>query len=180
MLYISIIDQYKHQWNVVEAIASLRKEGFPIVLDLVGPAYIPALDRTNKTIERLGQDKSWVRYHGPIPFNDLHVRYAEANLGLFASSCENIPNILIETMASVLPIACSSRGAMPEVLGASGVYFDPEKPEDIARALRELIDALRTRSHLAQLSYQQAQQYSWALCAENTFLFLLKVMRKRP
>jgi len=45
-------------------------------------------------------------------------------------------NILVEAMASGLPIACSNRGPMPEVLGDAGVYFDPEDPHDIARALR--------------------------------------------
>jgi glycosyltransferase involved in cell wall biosynthesis len=33
LLYVSIIDQYKHQWHVVEAVASLRKQGLPIVLE---------------------------------------------------------------------------------------------------------------------------------------------------
>ena len=47
VLYVSIIDQYKHQWNLIDAIGSLRKMGLPIVLDLVGPSYIPALNRMN-------------------------------------------------------------------------------------------------------------------------------------
>lgn len=178
VLYVSIIDQYKHQWGVVEAIAALRQEGFPVALDLVGPAYLPALKRLNDAIARFDIDKSWVRYHGAIPFNDLHLRYAQADLGLFASSCENMPNILLETMASGLPIACSNRGPMPEVLGAAGVYFDSEQPADIARALRELIASPKLRIRLAQLSYQRAQQYSWERCANATFRFLVKVPKR--
>ncbi len=172
VLYVSIIDQYKHQWFVVRAIAILRKEGFPIVLDLVGPAYPPALKRLEQTIAHLGSDRSWVRYHGSVPFNELHLRYSEANLGLFASSCENMPNILLETMASGLPIACSNRGPMPEMLGDSGIYFDPVQPADIARALRELIESPQLRSKLAAASYQRSQQYSWQRCADETFKFL--------
>jgi len=172
VLYVSIIDQYKHQWFVVEAVATMRKEGFPICLDLVGPAYPPALKRLYKTIAHLGDDRSWVRYHGDIPFNELHLRYAQADLGLFASSCENMPNILLETMASGLPTACSNRGPMPEVLGDSGIYFDPVKSADIARALRELIESPQLRSKLAAASYQRSQQYSWQRCADETFKFL--------
>jgi glycosyltransferase involved in cell wall biosynthesis len=179
VLYVSIIDQYKHQWNVVEAIAALRQEGVPIVLDLVGPAYPPALNRLNRTIARQGGKQSWVRYHGAIPFNELHLRYAEADLGVFASSCENMPNILLETMASGLPIACSNRGPMPEILDAGGVYFDPEQPADIARALRKLISLPRLRTRLAQMSYQQAQQYSWERCAAETLRFLVEVTQIR-
>lgn len=175
VLYVSIIDQYKHQWFVVEAVAKLRNEGFPIVLDLVGPAYPQSLKRLDETIAQMGADQSWVRYHGAIPFDELHLCYAQADLGLFASSCENMPNILLETMASGLPIACSNRGPMPEVLGDSGVYFDPVQSADIARALRELIDSPGLRSQLAAASYQRSQQYSWQRCADETFEFLATV-----
>ena len=178
VLYVSIVDQYKHQWHVVEAVAALRQQGFPIVLDLVGPAYLPALRRLNETIDRLDLHRAWVHYHGAIPFNALHIRYAQADLGLFASSCENMPNILLETMASGLPIACSNRGPMPEVLGAGGIYFDPEQAADIARALQRLIESPTLRTELAHLSYNLSQQYSWQRCADATFRFLSAVAQK--
>ena len=179
VLYVSIIDEYKHQWHVVEAVAALRKQGLPIVLDLVGPVYPPAFKRLNQTIDRVDAERRWVHYHGAIPFNELHLRYAEADLGLFASSCENMPNILLETMASGLPIACSNRGPMPEVLGQAGVFFNPEQPEDIARALHELINSPKTRKRLARASYERAQQYSWLRCADETFRFLVGVTQQR-
>jgi glycosyltransferase involved in cell wall biosynthesis len=109
----------------------------------------------------------------------LHHRYAQADLGLFASSCENMPNILLETMASGLPIACSRLGPMPEVLGDAGVYFDPEQPEEIACALRELIESPQLRTDLAQASYQRAQQFSWQRCADETFGFLVAVLQRQ-
>lgn len=178
ILYVSTVDQYKHQWHVVEAVATLRKLGLPIVLDLVGPAYPSALKRLNETIARVDADRRWVHYHWAIPFNELHHHYAQADLGLFASSCENMPNILLETMASGLPIACSRLGPMPEVLGDAGVYFDPEQPEEIACALRELIESPQLRTDLAQASYQRAQQFSWQRCADETFGFLVEVTQR--
>lgn len=178
VLYVSIIDQYKHQWHVVEAVAALRHEGIPVSLDLVGPAYPPALARLQETLSRLDPEGSWARYHGPIPFEALHQHYADADAGLFASSCENMPNILLETMASGLPVACSNRGPMPEILGDTGVYFDPEQPRDIARALHELLDSPQLRTELAQASYVRAQQFSWQRCADETFKFLASVVSR--
>ena len=179
VLYVSIIDQYKHQWHVVEAVAGLRKQGFPIVLDLVGPAYPPALKRLNQTIDLLDFERRWVHYHGAIPFEELHLRYAEADLGLFASSCENMPNILLETMASGLPTACSNRGPMLEVLGQAGVFFNPEQPEDIARALHELIESPQTRTELARASFERVQEYSWIRCADETFRYLVGIVQQQ-
>ncbi len=178
VLYVSIIDQYKHQWRVVEAVAALRQEGMPVSLDLVGPAYPPALARLRETLARLDPGGNWVRYHGAVPFEELHQHYADADAGLFASSCENMPNILLETMASGLPVACSDLGPMPEMLGNAGTYFDPEEPNDIARALRQLIESPQLRGGLAQASYRRAQQFSWQRCAEETFGFLAAVARQ--
>lgn len=177
LLYVSIIDQYKHQWNVVEAVATLRQEGIPIVLDLVGPSFPPALTRLNASMERFDSGRRWVHYHGSIPFEKLHEYYLNADVGVFASSCENMPNILIETMASGLPIACSNAGPMPEVLGDAGAYFDPESPQDVARALRNLITSSKLRAKLATSSYQRALQFSWKRCAAQTFEFLVAIAK---
>lgn len=177
ILYVSIIDVYKHQWHVAKAIAKLRESGLPVVLNFVGPAYPPALKRLKGTLERLDPAGKFIRYLGPVPYNELPARYREADACLFASSCENMPNILMEGMASGLPIACSNRGPMPEVLGNAGVYFDPENPDDIARALRDLIESPELRGRLAKASLERAQSYSWPRCARETFAFLAEVSR---
>ncbi len=175
ILYVSIIDIYKHQWNVAEAVAQLRKSDLPVVLDLVGPAYPPALERLRATLERIDPASEFIRYSGAVPYAELHTRYAQADLCLFASSCENLPNILIEGMASGLPIACSNRGPMPEVLGDAGVYFDPERPVEIAGAIRKLFDSPELRSLLACESFEKVQEYSWERCANGTFSFIAQV-----
>lgn len=172
ILYVSIIDEYKHQWRVAEAVAQLRHSGLPVALELVGPAYPPALARLEQTLARVDSPRLFVRYVGAVPYEELHTRYAEAELCLFASSCENMPNILLEGMVSGLPIACSNRGPMPEVLGDAGVYFDPESPEDIAGALRDLIQSPGLRARLARASFDRSTAYSWHRCTAETFAFL--------
>jgi glycosyltransferase involved in cell wall biosynthesis len=172
VLYVSIIDVYKHQWHVVDAIGKLRATGIPVTLELVGRAYPPALMRLSKALARVDPAGRFVRYVGPIAYGELHTRYAAADLCVFASSCENMPNILLEAMASGLPIACSNRGPMPELLGDAGVYFDPEQPDDIARAVGELIGSPRLRATLAEASFKRVQAYSWERCADETLRFL--------
>ena len=178
VLYVSIIDEYKHQWNVIESISRIRRSGVPIVLDLVGPAYPKSLRRLNETIKIYDPENIWVNYYGAIPFDQLHVHYQNADIGVFASSCENMPNILLETMASGLPIACSKRGPMPEILGSGGVYFDPEKPSDISRAILELIGSPDLRTRLSNISYNMSIKYSWERCASETFRFIIDVANK--
>lgn len=178
VLYVSIIDQYKHQWQVVEAVAALRQEGIPVSLDLVGPAYPAALARLQETLDRLDPGQNWVRYCGTIAFSELHQYYAEADMGLFASSCENMPNILLETMAAGLPVACSNRDPMLEVLGDAGLYFNPESPADIVQSIRKFILSPELRSEKAKASFERAKQFSWGCCANQTFSFLAAVAQR--
>jgi glycosyltransferase involved in cell wall biosynthesis len=128
-------------------------------------------------VERLDPASELIRYFGEVPYAELHTRDAQADLFVFASSSENLPNILLKGMASGLPIACSNLGPMPEVLGNAGVYFDPENPEDIARALKELIDSHELRARLAQSSFKRVQAYSWSICAHEPVGFLSEVAR---
>ena len=172
VLYVSIIDVYKHQWHVAEAVAQLSKSGFPVVLDLVGPAYPPALQRLRFTLEGLHLIEGIVRYSGPVPHGELNDRYSKADLCVFASSCENMPNILLEGMASGVPIACSDRGPMPEVLKDGGVYFDPEDTKSIVAALNTLIQSPSKRFELANKAYTYAKNYTWGKCSRETFSFI--------
>ena len=78
-------------------------------------------------------------------------------------------------MAAGLPIACSKRGPMPEVLQNSGIYFDPFQPHEIAEAMRTLINSPELRFRLAAQAKELSRAYSWQQCAKETFDFLAAV-----
>jgi len=178
IVYVSIIDVYKHQWQVARAVAQLHDIGFPVRLDLIGPAYPPAFKRLKQTMQAVDPAGETIHYVGPVSHNQIQDYYAMADICVFASSCENLPNILIEGMASGLPIACSNRGPMPEVLGPAGVYFNPEEPEDIASAICKLIESPELRAELAQQAFTRAKAYSWEQCAAETFGFIADIALK--
>jgi glycosyltransferase involved in cell wall biosynthesis len=174
LIYVSIIDNYKHQWQVAQAVAELRKEGIPVRLDLIGPPA-RAMATLAATLEQIDPSAEFIKYHGAVDYEKLHTLYMAADIGVFASSCENMPNILLEIMAAGLPVACSEMGPMPEMLGDAGVYFNPEKSNEIATAIRQLINSAELRTDLANLSFQKSQLYSWERCASETFEFLAQI-----
>lgn len=178
ILYVSTIDQYKHQWHVVEAVSMLRRTtGWPLLLELVGTAYPPAKKKLDASIERFDPYKNWVKYDGLAPYEKIHSLYKGADLVVFASSCENMPNILLESMAAGLPISSSACGPMPEMLGQAGTYFDPENPISISEAILKLIQEPNSRSKFAALAFEQSKTYSWQKCARDTFAYLLTIGR---
>jgi glycosyltransferase involved in cell wall biosynthesis len=179
LLYVSIVDVYKHQSRVAEAVARLREEGLPISVEFVGATYPRSGRRLSRVIRARDPQGRFLRYGGAVEHAELPGCYQAADAFVFASSCENLPNILLEAMASGLPIACSNRLPMPEVLGPAGVYFDPLQPRQIAEALRQLFHDAELRRHLATAAYERAGQFSWSACARDTFRFLADVCELR-
>jgi glycosyltransferase involved in cell wall biosynthesis len=179
VVYVSTVEVFKHQWFVVEAIAQLRQEGVPIRLDLYGWGRAGAVARLTEAMNRVDSKGEFIRYWGVVDYKEIHKCYAAADLCVFASSCENMPNILIESMAAGLPIACSNRGPMPEVLRDAGVYFDPEDSASIADAVRQLVMAPGLRAEKAAAASAIATNFSWSRCARETFEFLATVASNR-
>lgn len=173
-LYVSNTLPYKHQWHVVNALGRLRARGFDVQLELVGGGKGAAQARLEKQIRKTDPDFSFVTQHDFVPQSALPEFIAGADLFIFASSCENMPNTLLEAMAAGLPIACSDRGPMPEVLGDGGMYFNPEEPGSIVGAIETLIQDEALRKRVVSRSAELAQTYSWHRCARETFQFLVK------
>ena len=172
IIYVSTIDEYKHQWHVIEAVGELRRKGYPIILELIGSSYPPSLHRLKTVMNNLDPTNKWVFYNALISYEDLHQKYLDADLGVFASSCENMPNILLETMGAGLPIACSNRQPMPEILREGGEYFNPEKSDTIYNAIIKLIHSSNNRAQKADIAFNISKKYSWEKCSQQTFRFL--------
>lgn len=177
MVYVSTIDAYKHHGAVAKAVGLLRNRGLPVSVDFVGGFYAPAYRRLRNVLAQVDPTGAFVHCRGKLPYRDVHSSYAQADLCIFASSCENMPNVLLEGMASGLPIACSDRGPMPEVLGDTGLYFNPEDPDSVAKTLQRLIEAPELREQLAHASSERSREYTWKRCADDTFAFIAEVAR---
>jgi glycosyltransferase involved in cell wall biosynthesis len=179
VLYVSILMPYKHQVEVALAATQMRASGVPIELRFIGAQWGDYGERFRRLIDELDPKREFLRWNGAEPFVALHNAYQSSDAFVFASSCENLPNILIEAMAAGLPIACSNRGPMPETLGEAGVYFDPEIPGSIAAALTQLVRDATLRADLAKAAWVKATDFSWERCAGDTLAFIAQVARER-
>ena len=89
-----------------------------------------------------------------------------------------MPNILIEAMASGLPIASSSSRPMPEFLENAGLYFNPANTNEIEKVVEKMLKDPGQRNKLATTSFANAKKYSWEICADKTFDFLFTLSKK--
>lgn len=179
LLYVSVKLPYKHHIEVMHAVAELRRHGFDIEIDIVGGDVGLYGDKVKITRKALDPAGKYLHDFGHVEFSKLHELYQEADIFLYASSCENLPNILIEAMASGLPIACSNRGPMSEIVRNAAVYFDPESVPSISEAIKKLVDDPLLRKRLAKRASIYAKDYSWENCSYQTFNFLSQVAAQK-
>lgn len=178
-LYVSNTEAYKHQWVVIHAIAFLRKRGYRVSLTLAGGGGGRGRKRTGAAIERHDAQHAFVFDLGAQRHEDLPRIIGQAHIFIFASSCENMPNTLLEGMAAGIPIACSDRGPMPEVLQDGGVYFDPEDYRSIAAAVERLILDADLRTRVSCCARTRAGNYTWEECARKTWQFVVEKATER-
>jgi glycosyltransferase involved in cell wall biosynthesis len=178
ILYVSPIFHYKHQLEVAQAIKMLREwTGLNVVLHLVGGGNSLASIEFKKYI----QDENLqdiVRLTEFIETKDLLKMYMSADIFVFASSCETFGITILEAMGAKLPIACSNRTGLSEILKDAGVYFDPTDTYSIAEALKLLVTNENLRLELAEKAYCYALEYTWERCASETFNYIKEIYAK--
>ncbi|TMX58613.1 glycosyl transferase family 1 [Vibrio rotiferianus] len=177
IVYISNAAMYKHQWKVVEAVYKLNKYGVHSQLLLVGGGQGTAQELLDRAIERFDPKKSFVIQLPFVENEALPEILAKSHVFLFASSCENMPITLMEGMASGLPVACSNRGPMPEVLKDTGIYFDPENPDSIFDSILKIKNDERLGIDKNRKSRLLSQSYTWKKCSEETWKVLSEVSK---
>ena len=178
LLYTSNLIHYKHQVTLLKAALLLYKEGYTFTVHLVGGAHKDYKPRFDKEFNSNQDYSNFVNYHGKIKFEEIHNFYKNVNGFIFASSCENMPNILIEAMSAGLPILSSNFEPMPEFLGADhSYYFDPTSVKSTYEGLKNFLESKELEAS-AQESYKKSLQFNWETCANETFAFLFNTLKK--
>ena len=171
-IYVSNVAPYKHQWNLVKAIKILKDKGYKIELLLVGGGEGIAQKKLEDEIIKHDSKLNFIQQLDFIKHSEIPDLLLKSDIFVFASSCENMPNTLIEGMAAGLKIACSNRGPMPEVLQDGGYYFDPESPISISLAIEQIILHPDESEDKALKAINYSLNYSWDRCAKETLEFL--------
>lgn len=170
--YVSILNVYKAQIEVVKAWHLLRSRR-PVEekLLLVGPSNDQYGTQVATLIEQLGLGNE-VRIVGNVTYDDLPGLYQGAVINLFASSCENCPNILLEALSAGRPVLTSDYQPMPEFAADAALYFDPYSPDKLATQLERLLDDPALRERMGQRAAARSAEFRWDDAARSTWLAL--------
>lgn len=105
--------------------------------------------------------------------------YNACDCFVFPSFYEGFGLPILEAMACGRAVACSDTSAMPEVADGAGVLFNPRKPDDISRAMSDILLDSNLRGRLERLGTQRAALFSWQSSARATLDIYRDVMEER-
>jgi len=90
---------------------------------------------------------------------------------------EQFGRVLVEAMASGVPVIGSTCGAIPEVINDAGLVVPEGDADALAGALRRLLSDGALRRQLARAGRQRAEQhYSWERVADQTYALFREVL----
>ncbi len=109
-----------------------------------------------------------LHFTGWVSDDDLRHFYGACEMFVFPSFYEGFGLPILEAMACGRAVACSNTSAMPEVANASALLFDPSRPEEITRAMRDLLLDPQLRHRSERLGSQRASLFTWSRAAQET------------
>ena len=155
---------YKNLGTLIHAVAQLRDEQAVLVLPGAPTEHEADL---RSLADRLGVSDR-VEFPAWVSDEELEGLYASATCFVLPSLIEGFGLPVLEAMARGVPVACSNRPALPEVVGDAAVLFDPTDQEAVTDAVRRLIKDAQLRDSLSARGHERARQFSWRRTAEKT------------
>lgn len=145
LLFAARLTWEKGLLDVLHAMKLLELEGRP-----GGDAFVVVMGagdqraQAEARVRALGmQDR--VRFAGTVPYARMHAYFQAADAFVLGSIPiprwqEQYGMVLVESMASGLPVLVAQSGSIPEVVGDTALLFQPNDALDCARGIERLAD----------------------------------------
>jgi len=128
-----------------------------------------ATDAARGWLDRLDRPplQGLVRHTGYVEPSRRRDLYAGALLLVQPSFEEGFGLPALEAMTVGVPVVAANRGALPEVLGGTGLLVEPNAPQQIADAIERVLDDHRLAAEMAARGIERARSFTWTGAAHH-------------
>ncbi|MDT8859311.1 glycosyltransferase family 1 protein [Alkalihalobacillus sp. MEB130] len=122
-----------------------------------------------------------ITFTGFLEGEELANIYASSDLFLFPSSTETFGNVVLEAMASGLPVVGANAGGVQHLIhhGETGFLCEPRNVRDFANYTSMLLEDGNLRGHFSQEARQIALTRSWDKIFSNLFDSYREIFKRK-
>jgi glycosyltransferase involved in cell wall biosynthesis len=104
-----------------------------------------------------------------VPAEHMPELYAEHDVFVFPSLMEGLPSVLLEAMASGMPVITTETCGMPDVVEGdfNGLLIPPADSAALERAILRLAASVELRQKLGEAARKSMERYTWECAARQ-------------
>lgn len=168
-LFMGRIVQDKNPDYLIRAFIRCRHKGYKLVIaggNDAMPDYVNGL-------HELSKDSPDVVFTGPVYGEDKDQLLRNAYCFCLPSTIEGLSIVMMEAASYKLPIIASDIDANREFLGDDAIFVQPEKEEDLVKALELAIDNPAQMQIFVEINYKKLMgHYTWDKVAKKYVKYL--------
>lgn len=180
ILYVAKIETYKNHLNIVKGFSKILEDGINANLTLVGGKdlyfYKSPLYEITRRINIKFPNSIFVKKLEK--HKNIYKLYRKFDLHVYGSMCESFGIIILETIASSLPIVSNDFPVFREILGKNTLYFNGQDPRSISKAIKKYIINPKLKIDNTKKLYQVSKKYNWQNTSKKTFNFIIENYKK--
>jgi sulfoquinovosyltransferase len=111
-----------------------------------------------------------VRFAGTLRGAALSAAFASADVFVMPSETETLGFVVLEAMASGLPVVAVAAGGIPDIItnpGENGFLYPPGDGEAASRAVRALLRDGALRERVGQAAREESTRWDWAAATHD-------------
>jgi len=176
VFYAGSLIPRKNVATMVRAIALMKQRGlgYRLVLAVPGAEFTPSgletLAPARDVLDLLNGDN--------LSMDDLVALYTHCEAFIFPSLYEGFGFPVLEAMACGAPVITTRCSSLPEVAGDAARFVGGEDPDELARAIEEVVSHPALRRSLAEAGLAWATRFSWRRTAEQTAAIFERVLAR--
>ncbi len=144
LLYVGTIEERKNLLKIVQALHQ-GKLDFPLVV--VG-RKTPYFRQVKQYIEHHGLSN--IHFLDQVQASELPAIYQGSAAFIYPSSYEGFGIPVLEALNSGVPVITTRGGCLEETAGKGGILINPNEPEEIIFAIRQILEQAELRDRLVR------------------------------
>ncbi|TAK96251.1 glycosyltransferase family 1 protein [Patescibacteria group bacterium] len=169
ILFLGTVEPRKNIESVVRAYEQLRQE-HQVELDRYKLVIAGAPGWKCAEIYQTIHDSAFandILLTGPVAEEDKVYLLNLASLFVYPSLFEGFGFPPLEAMQAGVPVITSNNSSLPEVVGEAAVTIDPDRPDELYQAMRNILLDTQLQELLRARGLERAKKFSWEKAARE-------------